>query len=51
MDGWLKENIQNIMWGIEIAGLVALAGIFTAYFVVKRKVAAKKAAQRYNSGK
>jgi hypothetical protein len=51
VDGWLKENIQNIMWGIEIAGLIAVAAIFTVYFVVKRKIARKKAAQINKSGK
>jgi len=34
---WLMENIENIMLGIEIAGLIMVASIFVLYFVMKKK--------------
>lgn len=40
---WMMENIENIMLGIEIAGLVMVAAIFVLYFVMKKKAKEKRA--------
>ena len=39
---WLMENIENIMLGIEIAGLVMVGAIFVLFFVLKKKAREKR---------
>lgn len=39
---WLMENIENIMLGIEIAGLIMVGAIFVLYFSMKKKVKEKR---------
>jgi len=40
--GWLRDNIENIMLGMEIFMVAGVAAVFVVYFVVKRQIKAKK---------
>jgi hypothetical protein len=43
---WIMENIENIMLGIEIAGLVMVGSIFVFYFLMKKKAKQKREQER-----
>ena len=38
---WIVENMQTIMWTIEVVMLMMVAAVFIVYFRVKRKLRKK----------
>lgn len=38
MEGWVKENVHNIMIVIGVASALGVVVIFAAYIAVKRKI-------------
>ena len=42
--GWVRENIENIMLGAEIIMVSGVVAVFIVYFTVKRRLKQKKQA-------
>ena len=42
MEKWMMENVENIMFGVEVFGFIMVASLFVIYFVVSRKVKQKR---------
>lgn len=38
MQNWLTQNMESVLWIIEILWILGVALIFVVYFVIKHKI-------------
>ena len=42
MEKWVMENVESIMFGVEIVGFALVGSLFVLYFIISRKVKQKR---------
>ncbi|MDH3325268.1 MAG: hypothetical protein OEM38_00960 [Gammaproteobacteria bacterium] len=42
MDKWMMENVENIMFVVEVVGFALVASMFILYFIISRRVKKKR---------